>query len=239
MEKRTMKMHKFLSGVAIAALLFAPLDVSAQVFNPATIIGSTTGADCVQLDTGSPSRNLVDAGAVCTNSQPIVNGDVVTGATSGKGIQDSGTLLSTLAPKASPTFTGHITTESVTATGATGTGNFVFSASPTLTGTTTLGATTQVAGTALKTGTAPAPTGTGTPTIQASSTDEAGEVTAGSSATSVIITFAGTYTNAPYCNVTNQSQVTSFAYTLSNTAISITQTSTSGNKIDYRCQFRG
>ena len=35
---------------------------------------------------------------------------------------------------ASPTITGHATIEGVTATGATGTGNFVFSAAPTITG---------------------------------------------------------------------------------------------------------
>jgi hypothetical protein len=39
------------------------------------------------------------------------------------------------APLASPTFTGHVTVEGVTATGATGTGKFVFSVSPTFTGT--------------------------------------------------------------------------------------------------------
>lgn len=39
------------------------------------------------------------------------------------------------APLASPTFTGHPTIEGVTLTGATGTGNLVFSASPTFTGT--------------------------------------------------------------------------------------------------------
>lgn len=38
---------------------------------------------------------------------------------------------------ASPTITGHATIEGVTATGATGTGNFVFSADPTFTGTVT------------------------------------------------------------------------------------------------------
>lgn len=55
---------------------------------------------------------------------------------------------------ASPTITGHATIEGVTATGATGTGNFVFSAAPTFTGTvtaptlktTTLFATTDGAG---------------------------------------------------------------------------------------------
>lgn len=88
-----------------------------------------------------------------------------------------------------------------------------------------------------KQATAPVPSGTGSPTIATGSTDEAGEVTAGTSATSVIITFNLTHTNAPFCVVESQSQITSFAYTLSNTAITITQTATSGNKIDYRCTF--
>jgi len=81
----------------------------------------------------------------------------------------------------------------------------------------------------------PAVTGTGSPTIAAGSTDHAGIVTAGSSATSVVITFATPYAAAPECNVDNQSQVTSFAYAVSTTAITITQTSTSGNIIDYDC----
>lgn len=82
---------------------------------------------------------------------------------------------------------------------------------------------------------APVPTGTGTPTIISTSTDTAGEVTAGSSATSVIITFAVAKTVAPFCVVRSQAQITSFAYTISTTAITITQTSTSGNLIDYVC----
>jgi len=81
----------------------------------------------------------------------------------------------------------------------------------------------------------PTVTGTGTPTIQAGSTDRAGHVTAGSSATSVVITFATPYAAAPICNVNDESQITSFAYTVSTTAITITQTSTSGNLIDYSC----
>lgn len=85
--------------------------------------------------------------------------------------------------------------------------------------------------------TAPTVGGTATPSIATGSTDEAGEVTAGTSATSVTITFNLTHTNAPFCVVTAQPQITSFAYTLSNTAITITQTATTGDKIDYRCTF--
>lgn len=85
------------------------------------------------------------------------------------------------------------------------------------------------------TGTAPIPTGTGTPTIVAGSTDSAGEVASGASATSVVITFATSKTNAPFCTVTPQTQLIAFAYTISTTAITITQTATTGEKIDYVC----
>lgn len=88
-----------------------------------------------------------------------------------------------------------------------------------------------------KQATPPAVGGTATPTIATGSTDEAGEVTAGTTATSVTITFNLTHANAPFCVVTSQTQLVSFAYTLSNTVITITQTATTGNKIDYRCTF--
>ena len=81
----------------------------------------------------------------------------------------------------------------------------------------------------------PVPSGTGAPTIATGSTDTAGEVTAGSSATSVVISFATPKTNAPFCTVTSQTQMAAFAYTISTTAITITQTATSANKIDYIC----
>lgn len=81
----------------------------------------------------------------------------------------------------------------------------------------------------------PVPTGTGTPTITAGSTDAAGEVISGTSATSLIITFSSTKTNAPFCTVTPQTQLLAFAYTISTTAITITQTATTGEKVDYFC----
>lgn len=85
------------------------------------------------------------------------------------------------------------------------------------------------------TGSAPVPTGTGTPTMATGSTDSAGEATSGATATSLIITFAKAKTNAPFCTVTPQTQLVAFAYTISTTAITITQTATSGEKIDYVC----
>lgn len=85
------------------------------------------------------------------------------------------------------------------------------------------------------TGTIPTVTGTGTPTITAGSTDSAGEITSGTTATSIVITFSSVKTNAPFCTVTPQTQLVSFAYTISTSAITITQTATSGEKIDYVC----
>lgn len=107
--------------------------------------------------------------------------------------------------------------------------NNVWTGTNAFTGATTLPSTNKFSGSA------PTPTGTGTPTIVATSTDTAGEVTAGSSATSVVITFAVAKSNAPFCVVRSQAQLTSFAYTISTTAITITQTATSGNLIDYVC----
>lgn len=82
---------------------------------------------------------------------------------------------------------------------------------------------------------APTVTGTGTPTISTGATDTAGEVTSGTSATSVVITFQSVKTNAPTCNVTPQTQLLAFSYTISTSAITITQTATTGDKIDYFC----
>lgn len=81
----------------------------------------------------------------------------------------------------------------------------------------------------------PVPTGTGTPTIATGSTDAAGEVTSGTSATSLVITFSSVKTNAPFCTVTPQTQLLAFAYTITGTAITITQTATTGEKVDYFC----
>lgn len=84
-------------------------------------------------------------------------------------------------------------------------------------------------------GTIPTVSGTGSPTIAAGSTDTAGEVTGGSLATSIVITFSAAKTNAPFCTVTSQSSVASFGYTISTTAITISLAATSSEKVDYLC----
>lgn len=82
--------------------------------------------------------------------------------------------------------------------------------------------------------TAPIVTGTGSPTI--AGTDTAGTVTAGALATSVIITFNVAYTSPPHCMVSwRGSPLVTQSYTVSAAAITITQTATSGDLIDYVC----
>lgn len=84
--------------------------------------------------------------------------------------------------------------------------------------------------------TAPALTscGTGSPAI--TGTDTAGIVTMGTSATGCVITFNVAYTAAPYCVVTwIATPLASQSYVTSNAAITTTQTSTSGNKLQYVC----
>lgn len=88
-------------------------------------------------------------------------------------------------------------------------------------------------------GSAPALTscGGGSPAITGS--DLAGEVTMGTTATGCVITFNAAYSSAPYCTVTWQATpLASQSYTVSTTAITTTQTSTSGNKLNYVCMAR-
>lgn len=85
------------------------------------------------------------------------------------------------------------------------------------------------------TGSTPALTSCGTsPSI--SGTDIAGLVTMGTvTPTGCVITFANAHTNVPYCTVTWQANLASMQYTISATAITLVQTATSSNKVNYRC----
>lgn len=87
-------------------------------------------------------------------------------------------------------------------------------------------------------GTAPALTSCGTsPAIVG--TDLAGEVTMGTgSPTGCIITFDQAYSGAPYCTVTWQANLAAMGYTISPTALTLTQTAASSNKVDYTCIAR-
>lgn len=92
------------------------------------------------------------------------------------------------------------------------------------------------------TGTAPVATGTGTPVVDTGSTNCSGTVVAGLTATSIVITFATfspAISNPPVCSVNSYTQLVSFSYTISTTAITITQTATSSNIIGWNCRLRG
>lgn len=76
--------------------------------------------------------------------------------------------------------------------------------------------------------------GTGSPAIVGD--DKDGTVTMGTSATGCTITFAAAYTGTPNCTVSWQATpLASQSYTITNTAITTVQTSTSGNKLNYHC----
>jgi hypothetical protein len=88
-------------------------------------------------------------------------------------------------------------------------------------------------------GTRPAPTVAGIATTTITGTDTAGVITMGTSATTAIATFGTAYGSVPWCTVTPQNTfvagTSSLAYTLATTSITLTQNSTSGNKINYFC----
>lgn len=66
--------------------------------------------------------------------------------------------------------------------------------------------------------------------------DTAGLVTMGTgSPTGCVITFAKAYVTTPFCSVDWQTNLASTIYTLSATAITLTQTATSSNLINYIC----
>lgn len=98
--------------------------------------------------------------------------------------------------------------------------------------------TMDTAGHLRNVGSAPTLSSCGTsPSI--SGTDIAGTVTMGTaSPTGCVITFATTYTAAPDCIVTWQTNLASMQYTISATAITLVQTGTSSNKVNYDCKAK-
>lgn len=67
----------------------------------------------------------------------------------------------------------------------------------------------------------------------------AGQVTMGTgSPTGCVLTFVGAYTGIPLCTVTWQTNIASMQYTVSNTAITLVQTGTSSNIVNWTCVAR-
>jgi hypothetical protein len=81
----------------------------------------------------------------------------------------------------------------------------------------------------------PTVSGCGT-SASVSGTDIAGEITVGTALpTGCTLTFANAYNNPPYCAVTVQQTIASFSYTISASAITISQTATNSDHINYIC----
>lgn len=75
----------------------------------------------------------------------------------------------------------------------------------------------------------------GTTPSAATGTDNAGQVTEGTTAIGCTITFKVAFVSAPFCTVSPQAALTSFAYTLSTTAITVTHSSASSVKLNWVC----
>ena len=75
-----------------------------------------------------------------------------------------------------------------------------------------------------------------TPTLSAQSSDVYGLITLGTTATGCVLTFGRPYANAPVCSVDWQATpLASQSWTVTATALTIVQTSTTNDKVDYMC----
>lgn len=75
-----------------------------------------------------------------------------------------------------------------------------------------------------------------TPVLATGSTDSAGTITMGTTATGCVITFGTAYAAVPSCTVTWQATpLASQSYTVTTTAITTVQTSTTNNLLNYTC----
>lgn len=110
-------------------------------------------------------------------------------------------------------------------------------ASSTATATTTLFAINNT-GQILATSTSPTLSSCGTgPTMGAGASNSHGRITAGATATGCTITFANAYSSVPACIIENEtgSITNTFSYTVTASAITVTETALGGDIMDYMC----
>lgn len=169
--------------------------------------------------------NLNASGAVTVGGNATVTGAFgVTGAT---------TLGSTLGVNGAATIGGALgVTGAFGVTGVTTLGNSL----TTTAGLTQFGSTAPVHVASAQT-TPPALTACGTAPSGTGSTDTAGTVSMGTGTpTGCVITFTTPYISVPHCSVTwRATPLASQSYTVSNVAITLTQTATDSNIVDYTC----
>jgi hypothetical protein len=176
----------------------------------------------VDVNTGPTAQTLRSQGALAGGTSDVAGANWTFIASPGKGTGAGGSFIFQTAPAGS---TGTVVNTPVQRLSIAPTGLVSFGLS-----------SATPAHLASAQATAPALTscGTGSPSI--SGTDTSGTVTMGTSATGCVITFNVAYTAAPTCTVTwRATPLASQSYTVSTTAITTTQTSTSSNLLDYIC----
>lgn len=134
-----MQIHDVKLGALAAAFLLAASPAAlAQVSGGVRQSGPVTAGHCAAWVT----NNTIQDGGACGGTVPVVvSGNVVTGT--GTGIGDSGVALASLAPLASPNFTGNPSLSTATATSLAIGGAAIGSDALAVTGTATVsGATT-------------------------------------------------------------------------------------------------
>jgi len=222
--------------------VFSNVEVKAAQQNCLRLKGPATfsGLNCV--DSSQAGSNLYSDIEIDSSTAAIsplqINGLFVsgtlhaysvhaTGANTINGLIQSGTLTGV---SAATSLAGTASGLSFIATGANGVGfGLPIAAYPwDFTG------TTRIQGHVLLGGSTPVVSACGTGPSNFGA-DAAGKVHEGTTATGCTITFATAYAQVPYCAVTPLAPLTSFTYTVSASAITITHGSASSADIDYVC----
>lgn len=230
-----------INGKGSGTIGIGTVSTGAVTITPATTFGSTVGVTGAETVT-SPSANALAVGlAGATN--PAFNVDAST-ASQAAGLQVKGAATGgNVAISAIDSGSNTNLLVDAKGTGTIGIGT-VSSGNVTVAAPLRVNAALNQFGSAsgvpahLSTAQTTAPAlgscGTGSPAI--TGTDTAGIVTMGTNATGCVITFNVAYTGTPYCVVSwIATPLASQSYVTANTAITLTQTSASGNKAQYIC----
>lgn len=200
------------------------------------VVGATTLKSLHVTNNSILDGNLQVAGTtgvvdINASGNAIITGNAsVTGAF---GVTGAVTLGSTLGVTGAGTVGGALAvTGALGVTGVTTLGNSLTATA----GLTQFGSTTPVHVASGQT-TAPPLTSCGTSPSDTGSTDTAGTVTMGTGTpTGCVITFSTAYVAAPHCTVTwRGTPLAAQSYAVSTTAITLAQTATSSNLVDYLC----